>query len=225
MKQLIKRQGKVAGRRPKAGQTKSDTRAEILSAARRVFAKKGLDGASVREVASAAKVNNAMIYYHFKDKDHLYHSVLSDSFSAMTDIWSDPIFSSSAPVRQKLAVYIDRYIQFQMINADLRRIMAMEFAVSGGSVNWICEKYFADNFERLAAIFKEGMRTGEFNKKIDPSLAVSSLLGIIVHNFILQPMAEHVHGKPVKLSQKKLGAFVIELLFKGLAPVNGTKLR
>ena len=81
-----------AGRRPTLGRMPCDTRAQILSAARCVFARRGLDGASVREVAEAAKVNNAMIYYHFKDKIELFRAVLSDSFAAFDRIWEDPVF-------------------------------------------------------------------------------------------------------------------------------------
>jgi TetR/AcrR family transcriptional regulator len=205
-----------AGRRPKSGRSDGDTRVEILAAARRVFAQHGLDGTSVREVAGAARVNNAMIYYHFKDKEDLYRAVLSDSFSAMTDIWSDPIFTSKTSVRQKIEKYAESFIRFQKGNEDLRRIMAMEFAGSGGNITWICEKYFSDNFARLTKIFKEGMKSGEL-KKFDPSLAVASLIGVIIHNFILQPMAEHVHGRCVNLSPKKFGAFVTDLFFNGLA--------
>lgn len=205
-----------AGRRPKTGRTESDTRDEILAAARKVFAQRGLDGTSVREVARAAKVNNAMIYYHFRDKEDLYRAVLSDSFSSMAAVWNDEIFKTSAPVKQKIQKYIEGYIRFQQVNDDLRRIMAMEFAGSGGNSTWICEKYFADNYAHLAGIFKDGMRNGEL-KKFDPSLAVASLIGIVVHNFILQPMAEHVHGRCVNLSPKKFGAFVTELFFSGLS--------
>jgi TetR/AcrR family transcriptional regulator len=192
-----------------------DTRAAILAAARRVFAERGLDGTSVREVAEAARVNNAMIYYHFKDKDDLYQSVLSDSFLALTTIWDNEIFKSSAPVREKIQRYIEGAIRFHQSNEDLRRIMAMEFASSGGTSGLVCEKYFADSYNRLVAIIKEGMKTGEL-KKCDPAYAVASLIGVIIHNFILQPMAEHVHGKSVNLSTRKFGAFVTELFFNGL---------
>ena len=202
-----------AGRRPK---TDGDTRAAILAAARRVFAQHGLDGASVREVAETAKVNNAMIYYHFKDKEDLYRAVLTNSFSTMTDIWSDPVFTSESTVRQKVEKYVESFIRFQKGNEDLRRIMAMEFAGSGGNITWICESYFADNYARLVRIFKQGMKNGEL-KKFDPSLAVASLIGVIIHNFILQPMAEHIHGKGVNLSPKKFGAFVTDLFFNGLS--------
>jgi len=209
-------QKRAAGRRPKAGRPEGDTRAAILAAAREVFARHGLDGTSVREVAEAAKVNNAMIYYHFQDKDALYRSVLTDSFSALTDIWKDDIFTSPVSVREKIRKYVESFIRFQQNNEDLRRIMAMEFAGSGGNITWICTEYFADNYSRLIKIFKEGMKNGEL-RKCDPSLAVASLIGVIIHNFILQPMAEHVHGKKADLSPKKFGLFITELFFSGLA--------
>jgi TetR/AcrR family transcriptional regulator len=212
----IRKSGKLtAGRRPKVRRDEPDTRAMILAAARKIFAVKGIDGTSVREVADAAKVNNAMIYYYFKDKEDLHRAVLADSLSAMSAIWDDRIFKQAVTVKQKIQRYVEKYIRFQQVNEDLRRILAMEFAASGGDVTWMCEQYFADNYARLSQIFKEGMKSGEL-KKFNPSLAVSSLIGIIIHNFILQPMAEHVHGKNVDLSPKKFGAFVTELFFNGL---------
>ncbi len=213
-----------AGRRPKSGSSATDSRAEILAAARRIFARRGLNGTSVREVADAAGVNNAMIYYYFKDKDDLYRSVLADSFSAMTEIWADPIFHSPTAVRGKIEKYVDSFIRFQKKNEDLRRIMAMEFAASGGNITWICKKYFADNYANLTGIFREGMRRGEL-KRFDPSLAVASLIGIVVHNFIMQPMAEHIHGKSVDLTPEKFGAFVTELFLSGLSVKTKTSVK
>jgi TetR/AcrR family transcriptional regulator len=212
----LKRSNKpLAGRRPKTGRPDGDTRAAILAAARSVFAQHGLNGTSMREVAKAARVNNAMIYYHFKDKDDLYRSVLRDSFSAITDVWNDPVFTSKTTVRRKIERYVDGFIRFEQGNEDLRRIMAMEFAASAGNITCMCEQYFDDSYVRLVKLFREGMRKGEL-KKFDPSIAVASLMGIISHNFILLPMAEHVQGKTVNLSPKKFGAFVSDLFFDGL---------
>ncbi|HAS54336.1 MAG: hypothetical protein A2X56_14895 [Nitrospirae bacterium GWC2_57_13] len=204
-----------AGRRPKAQRAEGDTRAAILKAARRVFAQRGLDGASIRDVAMAAKVNTAMLYYYFKDKENLYRAVLSDSFSALIAIWDNEIFKSDSPAREKIRKYVEEYIRFHQANEDLRRIMAMEFAVSGGGVTWVCENFFADNHARLVHIIHEGIKNGEI-RKVDPSLAVASLIGIIVHNFIMQPIAEHLHGKKVDLSSRKFGAFVTDFFFDGL---------
>jgi TetR/AcrR family transcriptional regulator len=203
------------GRRPKSVLRKGDTRAEILAAARRIFALKGIDGTSVREVAEAAKVNNAMIYYYFRDKDNLYRAVISDSFAPLAAIWDNKVFQGAAPVKLKIKKYVEGYIRFQQVNDDLRRIMAMEFAGSGGNITWICEKHYSDNYKMLAKILNDGIKSGEL-KKVNPSLVIASLFGIIIHNFIMEPLAKHVHGRHVNLSPGKFGAFVTELLFSGL---------
>lgn len=48
-----------AGRRPGA----TETRAEILSAARRLFGEKGYDGATIRGIAATAGVNPALVHH------------------------------------------------------------------------------------------------------------------------------------------------------------------
>jgi TetR/AcrR family transcriptional regulator len=205
---------RTAGRRPKTDRPEDDTRAAILSAARRLFAQRGFEGASMREVAAAARVNNAMIYYHFKDKDDLYRSVIFDSVAGLNSIWDEPLFRSSAPVKQKIRRYIEEFIRYEQKSDDIRRIMAMEFAKSG-NISCICEDFFGDNQRRLIKLLEDGIKSGEL-KKIEPSMGAAALVGIIVHNFIMLPMAEHVKGKKVSLSPEKFGAFASELFFNGL---------
>jgi AcrR family transcriptional regulator len=214
MNRELTRQTRNAGRRPKSKRKKRDTRIAILAAARRIFARRGLDGTSMREVAETAKVNSAMIYYHFKDKNNLYQSVLADSFSALDAIWNDKVFSSSEPVRKKIQKYVENFIRFEHANDEIRRIMAMEFAGSGNLA--ACETYLSDNYSRLMRIFREGMKKGEL-KRSDPSLAVGSLFGIIMHNSIMQPVTRNIFGKKTNLSPKKFSAYVTELILNGLA--------
>lgn len=209
-------QKRSAGRRPKCGKNSIDTRTQILAAARCVFARRGLDGASVRDVAEAAKVNNAMIYYHFKDKLELYRSVLSDSFTAFDRIWEDEIFKTEASVRAKIRKYVEELIRFQHANEDFRRILSIEFASCGRNFKWVAENLFKNSYERLAAILKEGMKSGEL-QKTDPSLAIATLVGMIVQSFIVSPMAEYVSGRKLNLEVEQFTAFVTGMFFDGLS--------
>jgi TetR/AcrR family transcriptional regulator len=205
----------AAGRRPKAARQDMGTRMAILKAARAVFARRGFEGASTREVAEAAGVNNAMIYYHFKDKQDLYRSVLADSFAAFDRVWEHRIFRSDASVRAKIQKYIEELIRFNHGNEELRRIMSMEFAACSDNYKWLADSYFSHGYERLAGLLNEGVRSGEL-KKHDPSMAIPSLVGMIIHSFIIRPIAEHVTGKKIDLTTARFGKFVTGVFFDGL---------
>lgn len=53
-----------------------DARARLIDAAIKLFAEKGYEGTSVRDLATAAGVNVAAVSYHFGSKDELYHEAL-----------------------------------------------------------------------------------------------------------------------------------------------------
>lgn len=215
MNRLRTIQKRTAGRRPKKGPAERGTRAEILAAARYIFARRGLDGASVREVAEAAKVNNAMIYYYFRDKFELYRAVLSDSFKAFDRIWENSMFNTESTARAKIQKYVEELIKFQQANKELRRILSMEFACCGKNIKWLAENVFTHSYQKLARILHEGARNGEL-KKVDSSFAIATLVGMVIHSFIMQPMAEYVTGRKLDLTVKRFGAFVTGMFFDGL---------
>ena len=57
-----------------------ESRAAILQAAAQEFAENGIAGARTDAIANAAKVNKALLYYYFQDKETLYGAVLDDAF-------------------------------------------------------------------------------------------------------------------------------------------------
>lgn len=56
------------------------TQARILAAAKAEFARKGLAGARVDEIADRAKINKRMIYHYFASKDQLFLAVLEAAY-------------------------------------------------------------------------------------------------------------------------------------------------
>jgi AcrR family transcriptional regulator len=58
----------------------SSTRQRLLDAAGRLFARKGLRAATVREICDNARANVAAVNYHFGSKNRLYRAVLDDLF-------------------------------------------------------------------------------------------------------------------------------------------------
>ncbi len=64
---------------------KHETKERLLDAAECLFASKGFDEVSIRELATAANVNVAAVNYHFQGKDNLFHQVIMRRFVLQRD--------------------------------------------------------------------------------------------------------------------------------------------
>ncbi|MSQ57657.1 MAG: TetR/AcrR family transcriptional regulator [Limnohabitans sp.] len=90
------------------------SRAKILKAARTEFAKNGLSGARVDQIAATAGINKRMLYHYFGNKDDLFCAVLEDNYAhkresekALALENEDPV----AAVEKLIALTWDYYIQ------------------------------------------------------------------------------------------------------------------
>ena len=67
---------------------KGRRRAEILRAAKRVFAKKGFHGTTIADIAKAAKLSYGSVYWYFDSKDTLFHAVMDNEEQALrAHVW------------------------------------------------------------------------------------------------------------------------------------------
>lgn len=64
---------------------KHETKEKLLDAAESLFACKGFDDVSIRELAAAANVNVAAVNYHFQGKENLFHEVIMRRFVVQRD--------------------------------------------------------------------------------------------------------------------------------------------
>jgi AcrR family transcriptional regulator len=63
-----------------------DSRADVFAAAAELFSSRGFDGVGVDDIAHAAGLNKAMIYYHFESKHALYREVVQEMLRAVGTI-------------------------------------------------------------------------------------------------------------------------------------------
>src|SRR5438477_8493001 len=73
------------------------SRQRLLKAAAAEFAARGFAGANVDRIARAARLNKAMIYYHFRSKAALYREILRDMFAAVARRVSETARSTAEP--------------------------------------------------------------------------------------------------------------------------------
>jgi AcrR family transcriptional regulator len=67
------------------GDAPRSTKVRILDAAEEVFAQRGFEGASTREIAARADVNISSLHYHWASKETLYVAVFRNVFARIME--------------------------------------------------------------------------------------------------------------------------------------------
>ena len=83
-----------------------DTRSRILNAAGPVFADKGFQATTVREICQKAKVNLASVNYHFGDKERLYIETVKRAHQLRAQQIPHPQWPEGTVAQTKLAGFI-----------------------------------------------------------------------------------------------------------------------
>jgi AcrR family transcriptional regulator len=172
------------------------SRAAILKAAVIEFSREGVAGARTDAIARAAKVNKALLYYYFKDKEALYGAVLDQVFGGLT-LAVNAAFALGLPPRETILAYAGAHFDYIASHPLYPRIVQGEMmrASRGGSpqLNRIVKQYFRPLFLSLAQILREGIASGEF-RAVDPMQFVPSMISIIVFYFTNMPVTRLMSG-------------------------------
>jgi AcrR family transcriptional regulator len=201
------------------------TKAAIVAAALEEFAGLGLAGARIDEIARAARVNKALLYYYFESKEHLYEGVVEQMFVAMTDALRGALETPAGP-REKLLAFLDANFKVLARQPSYARLLEQEIDIVRVFLNNLkpdtAPKFFRQIAPLLAefrAVLEEGVRVGVF-RSIDID-AVWPLLLMLVRTAVRGiPMAGKFISASRKVSAKRRRAAAIDFITCALFTVN-----
>jgi TetR/AcrR family transcriptional regulator len=199
-----------------------ESRAAILQAAAQEFAEHGIAGARTDAIARAAKVNKALIYYYFKDKETLYGAVLDSAFSGLkTTVFR--VLDSELTPREKILAYVGAYFDFIASNQNYPRLMQREMmrAREGESayIDNVIRNYIQPIFRRVGEVLRQGTAAGEF-RDVDPAHFIPSMVAMIVFYFsgapVLQKIVRFNPLAPARIAERRAAVldFVSAALFR-----------
>lgn len=90
------------------------TRARILAAAEQLFARRGFDAASMRELAAAAGVQAATLYHYFPSKEALLREIFRGFYDELAGFYAafDEQLAADATLREALAAFLRAHRAF-----------------------------------------------------------------------------------------------------------------
>lgn len=156
----------------------NDKQVQIMETAEILFAEKGFNGTSVRDIAENANVNLAMISYYFGSKDKLLEALFDyrgEYFKLKLESMIDDKKLSSL---EKMNTLIDHYIDKITKQQCFSRIMVREQVVNHTGITAdLIFQMKKRNQELIAKLIHQGQRNGEFKKNIDIPLMMATLIG------------------------------------------------
>ena len=206
------------------------TRAAILQAAVREFAAHGLAGSRTDTIAAEARVNKALLYYYFKDKETLYGAALDHAFGQQGAAMLE-VLKRDLPPKQKILTYLGEYFDFiasHPLNRDLAQREMTRAGQSSPHILRIAKRYFQPLFGGLSEVIRAGIAAGEF-RPIDPIQFVPSMVALVVFYFTSAPIMKAVAGfdplSPERVAARRAAVidFVSAALFRNKTATDRTE--
>ncbi len=109
---------------PRRRMSSAERRSQLIEVSRAIFAEKGVEGATVEEIAAAAKVSKPVIYEHFGGKEGLYAVVVDREMAALLNLITSSLTTGRPRARaEQAAIAFLTYIEtrsdgFQILVRD-----------------------------------------------------------------------------------------------------------
>lgn len=157
----------------------TDKKEHIMNTAIELFAEKGFEGSSIRDLASRADVNIAMVNYYFGSKDKLFEAIVEYKATFMRGKLDEIASDTKRSEIEKIDAIIESYVARILSQPSFHRILYQELLM--GERETMQENIiniFVKNTKTLRNIIEQGVKKKVF-KKVDPELTMATLIGTI----------------------------------------------
>lgn len=190
-----------------------DRRLQILEVARDLFASRGYQGTTTRELAEKVGINEALLFRHFATKEDLYWAVIQHMIDmrGTKDRLREHVRSGLTDRDTFIAVAQD------ILNRSTQLMRLLFY--SALEKHELSERFFSTHViayhEILADYIREGMRAKRF-RDMDPLLAARAFIGMFSYHFQMQ---ELFGGNQVqKFEKEEVVTRLVDIWLEGMKP-------
>lgn len=156
----------------------ADRKEEIRKQAAEVFAERGFDRASIRDLARLAGMSLAGLYYYYRGKDEILYDIQRGAFRTLLDQHAGALAGVTDPER-KLKQVIDGHLAFFAANLAEMKVMSRESEQLEGElaaeVSGLRRRYF----RLVRGIIEEIGRDRPLKENVRPAVAAFLLFGMM----------------------------------------------
>ena len=187
-------------------------RADILSAAEKVFAAKGFFGSTMDEIAKRAEFGTGSLYKYFRGKKDLYFSLIDEKVGEVTRLLRAELGKDLSPI-EKIESMLYLQLSFIQRDRDFFKIYVsdrnrFEWTIKDDLGKGVHEKFMA-YISDLAEVMRDGIERGQL-REMDPRDMAHGFVGIVnsfVFEWIMSPGAYSLVSK---------APIIMDIFFEGV---------
>jgi AcrR family transcriptional regulator len=155
----------------------TDKKEHIINNAVELFAEKGFEGTSIRDLAARAEVNVAMVNYYFGSKEKLFEAMVQHKAAYLKGIIEELSKDNSITEIEKLDRIVESYVNKMFSNRLFHRVIHQELMLhQRESLQDSIINIVSPNAVAIKSIIEAGIKKGTF-RKVDASLLIASIFG------------------------------------------------
>ena len=155
----------------------NDKKENIINAAVELFAEKGFEGTSIRELAAKAGVNVAMVNYYFGSKEKLFEAMVQYKASYTKNIIEEILKDNALSEIQKIDKVVEMFVNKTFHNRLFHRVIHQELMLlQRENLQDIIINIISPNSIAIKNVIEAGIKKGVF-KKVDAPLLMASVFG------------------------------------------------
>lgn len=163
-----------------------NTESEILSAAKRIFQQKGMDGARMQEIADEANINKSLLHYYYRSKQLLFEAVFKSAFSLLAP-QLNAVMNDDSALFDKIRNFTYNYISFVVKHPYLPNFIIQELNRNPEFIkNLLSERHFP-TLEKFNKQVEEQIANGVI-RPIKTEQLFINILALNIFPFIAAPL-------------------------------------
>lgn len=156
-----------------------DVREETLRQATRLFAAKGFDGTSLKDIAVAVGVRKPSLLYHFSSKDELRRAVI-DALLARWNAVLPRLLMAAASGEDRFASLMRETVRFFTEDPDRARLLLREILDRPDDLAARLETHVQPWVTVIADYIRKGQQAGEVHAELDPEAYILQVVNLVV---------------------------------------------
>jgi AcrR family transcriptional regulator len=195
---------------PAGAAARSPRRAEMVTAAARLFSERGYHGTSMRHLAEALGLLRGSLYAHIGSKEELLFDVVNEGADRFLER-AQVAVGLAAPARDRLRIFLIGHVETVIEHLDAATVFLNEWRYLSDDLRELIQTKRDDYEACVRSIITKGIERGEFRVDLDVPLAARLVLS--AGNWVY---AWYRPGGP--LTPTQVGEEFAELLVRGLEP-------